>query len=696
MNPPAPFLIRFFRLVLCVAVLVAACTSALAQAAGSDYTKDLPSVERVKAEIKGSDATDTLARQAAVFNYLVSYIDRIKYNRTVRGPYTPGEQQMMGAYRLAAYQISQDYAKSHTPAQAADFERLHGQYEMNSPFYADWSKRLIGPQTAAAYKGAEAGLAATAKKHYDEEMAQYKKDSAAQQAADKQIFGTQGLSNDPTAVATRRCLELNGSNAGCLGHGLMSGFKDLIGFTPDVEESLTGPGVAGVVLSGTYKNPSATPFFRFSAGTANLDGCGKLVEQGHSYTIEKRAGAVKLTVVSEPTPIVLTMRADGGLTGPGLIDVKGQIIIGYHTVTTTQMVNGMRASPEQCNGPCQTTQQVPDYAPAMARCNIGSLLKPPDPKPVSPSAKPAQDSGILGLVSGITDMLSPGAGAPGSDEVGLRMSGQYGGGMLLLDFSGNSLVIDCGQAHVRAPYKVENAAGGFLVHVQNSGSPFSLSVQPDNSLRGAGSATINGKLVTGMNGDDVTFAPHSETCDVGTLRPKNGSSASSSVAAAAPVPAAAVPAAAAGVARADGGPAAGNGGVTARLAVGTSFPGGPNPLAGAGVALMSERFDIALRKAGGPIPANATPGQALAAYSINCLAPGKSCPQYAQAMHPYYISKATFDSSGAAVLTGPPGNYYVIASGSTKGVPTVWDVPLTLKSGENAVTLTSANGELLK
>ena len=91
-------------------------------------------------------------------------------------------------------------------AEAAAFERLHGQYEMNDVFYKDWSKRLIGPQSAAAYKGAEAGLAASGQKHYQQEMADYKRDSAAQQAADKQIYGTQGLSNDPTAVATRRCL----------------------------------------------------------------------------------------------------------------------------------------------------------------------------------------------------------------------------------------------------------------------------------------------------------------------------------------------------------------------------------------------------------------------------------------------------------------------------------------------------------
>src|SRR5437899_2602497 len=193
------------RLVCSTSGSAAQPNNATAQAASADYTNDLPSVERVKAEIKGSDPTDTLARQVAVFNYLVSYIDRIKYNRTVTGNFMPGEQKMWGAYRLAAYQMSQDYAKGHTPAEAAAFERLHGQYEMNGVFYKDWSKRLIGPQSAAAYKGAEAGLAASGQRHYEQEMADYKRDSAAQQAADKQIFGPQGLSNAPTAVATRRC-----------------------------------------------------------------------------------------------------------------------------------------------------------------------------------------------------------------------------------------------------------------------------------------------------------------------------------------------------------------------------------------------------------------------------------------------------------------------------------------------------------
>ena len=100
-------------LTCCLLIAVAA---ASAQAPKPNYTDDMPSVERVKAEIKGSDATDSLARQVAVFNYLVAYIDRIKSQRDYRGPFTPGEQKLFDAYRLAAYQISQDYAKTHTAA----------------------------------------------------------------------------------------------------------------------------------------------------------------------------------------------------------------------------------------------------------------------------------------------------------------------------------------------------------------------------------------------------------------------------------------------------------------------------------------------------------------------------------------------------------------------------------------------------
>jgi hypothetical protein len=658
--------------ILLAALLCLLCSSilVLAQATSSDYTNDLPSVERVKAEIKGSDPTDTLARQVAVVTYLQAYIDRIKTNRTVRGGYTPGEQKMMGAYRMAAYQMSQEYAKTHTPSEAEAFERLHGRYEMDSSFYQDWSKRLIGPQTAAAYKGAEAGLAAAGERRYQQEMQQYRQDRAAQQAADKQIYGTQGLSDDPTAVATRRCLELGGSSVGCVGKGLTAGIIDLAGFGTEAQESLLGPGRAGVILKGFYKNPATVTTLNFDEAGVSINGCGKLADDSHNYSIEKRSGSVRLTIDNEPNPIVLTMRPDGGLLGPGLIDVKGRIIVGYFTSTHYE------------NGVATGTTSTPDYRPAMGRCSIGSLAKPPNPKPAPASAQSANDASAIGMLTGMLGTFVPDAG-----EVGLRMTGKYGGGNLLLDFSGNSLVLDCGQAHVRQPYTVENTSNALLIHVQNSDGPFTLALQPDNSLRGTGSTTVNGRLVTGMNGDNVTFAPHNETCDVGTFRPKTGATPTTSVTTAPPAPATVAPTASA--------PAAA-GGASIKLTIISSFPGGANPLAGASVALMSERFDTLLRKVGAPIAADVTPGKALQAYAANCFPP-RSCPAYATAMHPYYVVKGNFDTAGRVVLMAqvPAGTYYVFCSAKGPNGALVWDVPAELRVGENTITLTAGNAELI-
>jgi len=665
-EPPRKILI-LLGLLLCSSILV------FAQTPSSDYTNDLPSVERVKAEIKGSDPTDTLARQVAVFTYLQAYIDRIKSNRSARGTFTPGEQKMWNAYRNAAYEISQEYAKTHTPAEAQAFERLHGRYEMNGTFYDDWSKRLIGPQSASAYKQAEAGLAAAGERRYQQEMQQYKQDRAAQQAADKQIFGTQGLSDDPTAVAARRCLELGGSTLGCMGKGLSAGIMDLAGFGADAQESLMGPGRAGVVLKGLYKNSSTVTALNFDDASVSLNGCGKLADDAHNYSLEKRSGLVRITIDNEPSPIVLTMRPDGGLVGPGMIDVKGRIIVGYFTSTHYE------------NGVATGTTSTPDYRPAMGRCVVGALVKPPNPPSRPSAAQSASDGSAIGALTGMIGSFVPDAG-----EVGLRMTGKYGGGNLLLDFSGNSLVLDCGQAHVRQPYTVENTSNALLVHVQNSAGPFTLAVQPDNSLRGAGSTTVNGRLVSGMSGDNVTFAPHSETCDVGTFRPKTGATPTASVATAPPAPAA--PAASAPVASV---PSA-TGGTSIKLTIISSFPGGANPLAGATVALMSERFDTLLRKVGAPIAADVTPGKALQAYAANCFPP-RSCPAYATAMHPYYVVKGNFDNTGRVVLTAqvPAGTYYVFCSAKGPNGAYVWDVPGQLKVGENTVTLTAANAELL-
>jgi len=111
---------------------------------------------------------------------------------------------------------------------------------------------------------------------------------------------------------------------------------------------------------------------------------------------------------------------------------------------------------------------------------------------------------------------------------------------------------------------------------------------------------------------------------------------------------------------------------------------------------MSERFDVVLHKVGAPIAANITPGKAVQAYAANCFPP-KSCPAYTPGIQPYYVAKGRFDNAGTAVLTAqvPAGTYYVFCSAKSPNGAVIWDVPVELRVGENTITLTAANGELL-
>ena len=329
------------------------------------------------------------------------------------------------------------------------------------------------------------------------------------------------------------------------------------------------------------------------------------------------------------------MRPDGGLIGPGIIDVKGQIITGYHNVTETLYMNGQPVVDASCGGVCSKTTSVPDYAPKTERCTIASLAPPPRPKPAAASAQPAADSGMIGMLTGFVDTI----GVAGGGEPGLRMTGKYGGGMLLLDFSAGTVTLDCGQAHVRQPYTVENTPNQLLIHVENSGGPFTLAVEPDNSLRGSGSTTVNGRLVTGMNGDNVAFTPHSEHCDVATLRPKSGSPTSQphtavcgNVPANAPLhpsqnrqPSACCdgrslrPTTEPAVAPASA-PSPTPARAAMRVTITADFPSGSNPMVGQSVIVMKERMDDVLRKLGVAVPANSTPGQAMQALTTTCKA----------------------------------------------------------------------------
>lgn len=145
-------------LLLSLAILLSCSCAITAQGAQSntgDYTAALPSVDTIKAQIKGTDPTDTLARQIAVFRSLRNYISNIAYTRSVKAPPTPSEQKALTAYGLAETQLTQSYTSTHTPDEVKAFNQLCGRYLFNDDLYNQYH-RLMGKQAVDAMQSAEA------------------------------------------------------------------------------------------------------------------------------------------------------------------------------------------------------------------------------------------------------------------------------------------------------------------------------------------------------------------------------------------------------------------------------------------------------------------------------------------------------------------------------------------------------------
>ena len=146
----------------------------------------------------------------------------------MRAPYTPGEAKLWGDYSGASSQLRQDYTKSHTADEVKAFGLHEGQLSLDDTFMNSWPKQLMGQQANAALQGANAGLQASAQKMYNQQMQDLQQAQQAQkQAASQQTAMVNGqampMSNDPSSVAIRRCLELGGSTGSCMGGGLING-----------------------------------------------------------------------------------------------------------------------------------------------------------------------------------------------------------------------------------------------------------------------------------------------------------------------------------------------------------------------------------------------------------------------------------------------------------------------------------------
>jgi hypothetical protein len=468
------------------------------------YLSEMPPVDRVLAAMKTNDPRETAVRQIWAFYELNEIIKALSGNREfARTGMLPDERKIMGDYQMAQYKVSQEADKNFpTNKPSEDLTYHFSRWDASFGFKGIniWQFFSEGLQSQFAQ------IVGKDNARYAALRAEQKRIAAQGVSADPHptapSSGSPFVRNDPGTLAARRCVELGGDALECVGKGLSTGLFDMAGVSP---AAIQGAETSGVFMNGPYQS-AAGMSLSFGLTTLSLNGCGKLVPNGHAYTITKRPNQLLINVQSEPASFALTLGNDGKLSGPGPTDVKGQIITGYRNVWM-QLYRHGTAVP---GGGYWT--QVPIYAPKTERCTLGTFAQAPPPAP--------DKNQLTAAIGSALNTIMP------SGPSGLRMSGHYASQSgLALEFAVDSVVLDCGAAHVKQTYTVENAPNQILVTVKNGSSPFTLAVQTNGTLAGCGATEIAGRVVTGSTENALTYAAQNARCAIGTLTPAGGTAA---------------------------------------------------------------------------------------------------------------------------------------------------------------------------
>lgn len=101
-----------------------------------------------------------------------------------------------------------------------------------------------------------------------------------------------------------------------------------------------------------------------------------------------------------------------------------------------------------------------------------------------------------------------------------------------------------------------------------------------------------------------------------------------------------------------------------------------------------------LAKAGIAVPAGTSPYKVMGAACGNHT---PDCQKIMPAVSAAAASAARADANGKATFPGgAAGTYYLMISTRYNNQPMVWDMPVQLKSGENALTLDQTNATPLR
>ena len=522
----------------------------------------------------------------------------------------------------------------------------------------------------------------------------------------------------PEERAMNRCISSGRLPASCTGNAMLGAFTEML--TSVLPADANGP-----ASSGNLAGPKMAGVFQ-GAGNWRLDfldqgvlvNCSVLAPDQHFYKLEFKTGHPTITIDTTPKPLVLTLRSDGTIIGPGPFVLDGVIVSGSsgggstpghtettttaqeHTVSRDPSVSDQNLSlhPNTLTGTETTYSTTSTYVPGTSTAPHASF----SPKRVTcPALNLSNKGASVGAQTMQTDLLKTMFGGDKGPPTppGIRMHGIFAAPTgFSVQFFSESVILGCGPDAARAyPYSV--AAGGTkaVIQVAAPDHPLTLSLQPDGSLNpgASGPYQVHGRTVTGQNGDgDFTFAPMEQACNLAPLTPSKtipSGSAPAALTASAGTPATATANRSGNLST----PNAPTG--NAVLAIVSGFPAQPgvlNPLAGRPYVLLRDDYDTALKKGGIAIPAGMTGQKVVAGL---CATRTPECQKVLAAITSDAASAIRADVTGKASLPGvPPGSYYLMISAQYNKQNLSWGFKVDLHAGANSVTLDQRNAIVMQ
>ncbi len=504
----------------------------------------------------------------------------------------------------------------------------------------------------------------------------------------------------PEERAINRCITSGRLPSSCTGNALLGAFGQMLSSVlPSGGEQ---PAQAGPTMAGVFQGSGNWRLDFIDGGV--LVNCAFLSPNQEAYSLNLTGPRPILTIATRPRPLVLTLRADGSLVGPGPVTLDGVVPGGYtagtstpghnetSTYTTTERTNANMVQPESANTTnsyagggtydVTTTHTNTNYVAGTSTPGTTSFT----PRRATCSAIDLHATGAAGIQTMQTDLLKSMLGGDKGPPTpaGIRMHGIYAASTgFSVQFFPESAILGCGPDAARAyPYTVVAEGGHAVVKIAATDHPLALAIRSDNTLDpGTGSYLVHGRTITGQDNDDnFTFAPLEQSCNLAALAPAKEIPSSGG---------AVVASMAAG---------AGNGSLpsatvgNASLKIVSGFPaqpGLPNPLAQHPYTLLRTSLADIVAGTGVSIPPGSSPYKALAQA---CGSRTPACQPMIDAIKSNSVSAVRADVNGNGTFEGiAPGTYYLMISTRYNNQALVWSQAVQITPGIHSITLDQRN-----